>query len=122
MLHERMFNVTLENGHIVSATEIDPDYTDIDHEGVVIDCATDEQDQGTVSILDYGTGKTERRPIWKILLEQKLIGLGFIAAGILGAILDPQEGGALLLIFGALGAWMLFTKRIDVLYFRPFED
>lgn len=47
----------------------------------------------------------------KKMLEQRLMGLGLIAAGVLACILEPQEGGAALFLIGGLGAWMLVSRK-----------
>ena len=47
----------------------------------------------------------------KKMLEQKLMGLGLIAAGIMACILEPQEGGAALIMIGGLGAWLTISRK-----------
>lgn len=118
-MNERLFNVQLNRaGEIIGINRCeDPD--DIDHEGVVIDCTP--EGPKTISVIDYGKGTVSEVPVWRILLEQKIAGAAFIAAGILGGMWDPMEGGILTLGFGALGLWLLFTKRVDCFLFKPFD-
>lgn len=120
-MNKRMFNVQLNAGEICNITEVDPD--DIDHEAVVIDCSATprRKNRRSISVIDYGTGKVSKVPVWKILLEQKLVGVLLIVIGIWGGWMDPVNGGILTLAFGALGLWLLFTKRVDMFLFKPFE-
>lgn len=45
------------------------------------------------------------------LIEQKMMGIGMIAIGIMCAVLDPQEGGAGLIMIGGLGTWLLISHK-----------
>lgn len=45
------------------------------------------------------------------MIEQRLMGLGLIAAGVIACVLEPQEGGTALILIGGLGAWMLVSRK-----------
>ena len=45
------------------------------------------------------------------LIEQKMMGIGMIVIGIMCAVLDPQEGGAGLIMIGGLGTWLLVSRK-----------
>lgn len=45
------------------------------------------------------------------LFVQKLMGLFLITAGIFACVMEPQEGGAALILFGIIGADLLFSKK-----------
>ena len=39
------------------------------------------------------------------------LGIAMIAAGIMACILEPQEGGAALIMIGGLGAWLTISRK-----------
>jgi hypothetical protein len=45
------------------------------------------------------------------MIEQRLMGFGLIAAGVLACVLEPQEGGAALIMIGGLGLWMMISRK-----------
>lgn len=45
------------------------------------------------------------------MIEQKLMGIAMIAAGIMACILEPQEGGTALIMIGGLGLWMMVSRK-----------
>lgn len=45
------------------------------------------------------------------MIEQRLMGLAMIAAGVIACVLEPQEGGTALILIGGLGAWMLVSRK-----------
>lgn len=73
---------------------------------------------GYVRTYNYGTGKYEYESILWLLIKQKLMGLALIAVGILAAVMDPQEGGAMtiLCIFFALPC--LLSRKPNVIRFE----
>lgn len=45
------------------------------------------------------------------LIAQKLMGLFLISAGIFACVMEPQEGGAALILFGIIGVDLLVSKE-----------
>lgn len=55
----------------------------------------------------YKTRAYKRRK----MIEQRTMGLMLVAAGIMACILEPQEGGAALIMIGGLGLWMMISRK-----------
>ena len=45
------------------------------------------------------------------MIEQKLMGMAMITIGVIACILEPQEGGAALIMIGGLGAWLTISRK-----------
>lgn len=73
-----------------------------------IDGDMDHETMGT-AVEQCHTQKT--RKTCENLIDQKLAGFTMIILGLVGAALDPQEGGAVAILLGGLGAYMICTKK-----------
>lgn len=72
---------------------------------------------GYVKTYNTKTGKHEKESILWLLIKQRLMGLALIAIGAIVAALDPQEGGAAIILCAVFALPCLLSRKPNIIRF-----